>query len=237
MTVDPVPAIDPDELGSRARQQRSRNRAVRTGLAGVAAIVLVAGVTVVAVLASRAPQPVPAVALAPTGQTVAPSQPQTSGITTSPAASPTSADTGCPPADSLRWSEGALANGRHFGMVRHVDSEAIYLDPARMLGGRKAIRAAREDGAIGPHDGLEDPYYLRDPDSEVVRIPLDDDFTIAIIESVRYPEERTLTGTEFAQLYCPGADPSWMYAGPDGLAVNLEVHSGKATRAAEQYLP
>lgn len=143
----------------------------------------------------------------------------------------------CLPPESMTWTDGALPPDRQFGFVRHFDGKALYFDPAEWFSNEAAIEAAREDGEIGPDEDLPNPFYIRDPDAEIVRIPVSGQFSVTVIDGSNYPDGRTLRGTEFAQLYCPGADTDWLYGATDRLPVRLEVRGAQVMGAVEQYMP
>lgn len=143
----------------------------------------------------------------------------------------------CPPPATLAWSEGTLADGRHFGWVRHFDGHAIYLDPAEYFSGEEAAKAALEDGEISRDDELPNPFYIRDPDPGVLRVAVSDRLTVTAIDGADYPSERELDDAAFARLYCPGADAAWMYSPLGALPVFLEVSASRVVSAAEQYVP
>ena len=157
--------------------------------------------------------------------------------TATQAASMPGPETECPPPAMLSWSDGTLADGRHFGWVRHFDGLAIYLDQAEYFGGEEAAEAALEDGEISRDDELPNPFHIRDPDPGVLRVAVSDRLAVTAIDSTDYPSVRELDVAAFARLFCPGADAAWMYSPPDALPVHLEVSANRVVSANEQYLP
>lgn len=171
----------------------------------------------------------------------------TSAATSSPTPTVTTADipdsptphpaSDCSPPAKLTWTDHPLADGKQFGWVRHFDGHAIYIDPAEFFSDDKAIEAAREDGEIGKTEDLPNPFYIRDPDADVVRVDVPEGFTLTVIDGSKYPAERTLNRATLAGLYCPDADTAWMYSPPDQLPVHLNISGGTARSATEQYIP
>ena len=143
----------------------------------------------------------------------------------------------CSPPAKLTWTDDPLPDGKQFGSVRHFDGHAIYIDPAEFYSNDEAIEAAREDGEIGKTEELPNPFYIRDPDADVVRVDVPEGFTLTVIDGAKYPAERTLSRATLARLYCPDADTAWMYSSPDQLPVHLNMSGGMARSATEQYLP
>lgn len=154
------------------------------------------------------------------------------------AAAPASNPAGeCLPPAELTWADGSLPDGKQFGWVRHFDGHAIYIDPAELFSDDEAIEAAREDGAIGETEGLPNPFYVRDPDADVVRVDVQKTFTLTAIDGAEYPAVRTLSRATLARLYCPHANSIWMYSPPDRLPAYLGISGGIARSATEQYIP
>ena len=145
--------------------------------------------------------------------------------------------TECPPPTQLSWTDVSLPDGTQFGWVRHFDGHALYLDPAEFFSDDEATEAAREDGELGVTEDLPNPFYIRDPDADVVRIEVAGAFTLTVIDGALYPDERTLRRGALALMYCPNADTTWMYSPPDRLPAQLEIFGGIARSATEQYLP
>lgn len=123
-------------------------------------------------------------------------------------------------------------DGKRFGIVRHFDGQAIYLDPAEWFSNEEASQAAEEDG-----EDLPNPFYLRNREDQVVRLPVSEQFTATVIDGSNYSEERVLSGADFAELYRPGAADAWMYSFPDRLPVHFEVVDAQVVGVVEQYVP
>nr|WP_300151671.1 hypothetical protein [Propionicimonas sp.] len=139
---------------------------------------------------------------------------------------------------TITVGEGRLPDGKRFGFVHHFDGTALYLDPAEMFSDEAAVRAAREDGEIGPEEDLPDPFYIRNPETTIVRVPVSATLSITLLASEgSSPFPHVRTATELAALYCSPDRPDWLYANPDELPMNLVVVNGEVTRADEQYLP
>lgn len=143
----------------------------------------------------------------------------------------------CSPSAKLTWTDDPLPDGEQFGWVRHFDGHAIYIDPAEFYSNDEANDAARDDGEIGKNEELPNPFYIRDPEADVVRVEVADGFTLRVIDGAAYPDERTLSRVTLANLYCPDADTAWMYSSPDQLPVHLNISGGLARSATEQYVP
>ena len=53
-----------------------------------------------------------------------------------------------------------------------MEDGAIRFDPAELLTGEEASRAALEDGFIGDGDPLPNDFYIRDPGVDTITVPL-----------------------------------------------------------------
>lgn len=146
----------------------------------------------------------------------------------------------CPVAapPTLTVSKGSLPKGKSFGFVHHFDGTALFVDPAEMFGNEAAVRAAREDGEIGRHEDLPDPFYIRNRSKAIVRVPVSARLRVFLLDNTEgalTPGERR--AAELAALYCGGDRPEWVYsAGPD-MPANLTLIDGEVVRIEERYLP
>jgi hypothetical protein len=133
-------------------------------------------------------------------------------------------------------SKGTLPKGTSFGFVRFFDGTAVYVDPAELFGNDAAEKAAREDGEIGPHEELPNPFYVRNRSTAVVRIPVSATLRVQVIDN-QDVAEHAITTAQFATLYCAEARPDWLYSNPENLPANLTMAHGEVTRIEEEYLP
>jgi len=132
-------------------------------------------------------------------------------------------------------SKGTLPSGKSFGFVRFFDGTALYVDPAEFFGNEAAEKAAREDGEIGPHEGLPNPFYIRNRSKAIVRVPVSATLRVRVIDNQEVIEH-SITTAQFASLYCDGP-PSWLYSNPEDLAANLTIVKGEVVGVEEQYTP
>ncbi len=79
-----------------------------------------------------------------------------------------------------------LVDGRHFGYVRSVDTDAspatIDVDVAEFLSGEEANAAAVEDGVIPPGEPVPNDYYIRNEDKDLVTVAVADDVAVTHIQ-------------------------------------------------------
>lgn len=157
---------------------------------------------------------------------------------TSPTSSSPTATAQCPvevPA-ALTVTKGTLPKGTSFGFVRFFDATAIYVDPAEFFGNEAAVKAARKDGEIGPHEDLPNPFYIRNHSTAIVRVPVAATLRVRVIDN-QESTEHSITTAEFASLYCGGPRPDWLYSNPEDLPANLTITNGQVVRVEEQYVP
>jgi hypothetical protein len=129
--------------------------------------------------------------------------------------------------------------GKVFGIIRFFDGKCLYVDPAEFFGNEAAVKAAREDGEIGPHEDLPNPFYIRNTERDVVAVPVTGKFEVAVLVGTSSGvATRHFTGTQFADLYRSDHKPAWTgYSPLDNLPMELQVSEGRAKRADERYLP
>lgn len=166
------------------------------------------------------------------------STPQTTAQRPPESPSPAATTTSCPTSEapSTTADSTALPDGKHFGFIRHFDGSAVLFDPAEMLSGKEAVRAAREDGDLPPGEDLPEPFYIRNRDTKTVRIPISRSFMVTLVDN-RNAASHHLSASQFAELYCGIPLPAWLYADPESLPVHLRVSKGLLVEATEQYLP
>ncbi len=166
------------------------------------------------------------------------STPTVAGGPSAPASAVTTvASPACPalaPAD-LKVGEGALTAETRFGFVHHADGEAFYVDAAEFFGNDAATKAAREDGKL-PAGGLPNPFYVRNADTSLVRVPVAADVAVSLLEATSL-KRRPMTADAFARLYCAGSDTAGWYGLVTQLPMALVIADGRITAANEVYLP
>lgn len=141
--------------------------------------------------------------------------------------------------DGSKVGKVAVKAGKVFGFVRYFDGKCLYVDPAEMFGNEAAVKAAREDGEIGPNEDLPNPFYIRNRDREVFAVPVSGTFKVTLLfSSDSGMVTRHFTGTTFAALYGPGRDPYWDgYSPLNNIPTDLRVSEGRAARVDEVYIP
>jgi hypothetical protein len=144
----------------------------------------------------------------------------------------------CPAAvpSAITVSEGEVRDGKSFGFVHHFDGIALYVDPAEFFGNEDAIKAAREDGEIGPGEDLPNPFYIRNPSTAILRVPVSDALRVKVLDN-QDTRPHSLSRAAFTSLYCASGRLHWMYSDPTGLPAWITVANGVATEVAEQYVP
>ena len=129
-----------------------------------------------------------------------------------------------------------LTDGEHTGFVSGFGAGAIEFDPAEVFFGAEADAAAAEDGELSP-GGLPNPFYVRNPDVALVRLPVAPGFEATLLEQAD-PQPRSVDAATLTEIYAGEADGSWW--GYESLAswpATLTVRDGLVVRADEFYLP
>lgn len=151
---------EPGALERQNRNQRRRSTRRKAGAFALVAAIVAVGVGVAIALPriddrSKTPAVQPSTTVSgPATQTTTP-VPSTSG-TPSPEASP------------------ILAEGRSFGFIKSIDltNSTLVFDLAQFFTGDAAVKAAREDGVIGPNQGLDNDNYIRNVNPMLRTVPL-----------------------------------------------------------------
>jgi hypothetical protein len=137
-----------------------------------------------------------------------------------------------------------VPDGTHFGFIHEVSDGTVVFDPAEWLGGDEAVAAARADGAIGPTEDLPNPFYIRNPVVDSLRLPVAPGagFTLLVYDDTGAPgAQETVSYGDLLRLWAPENVGDHYYsqtAWDDfGLAMYLTISGGLVTGGMEQYIP
>ena len=169
------------------------------------------------------------------------SAPTTTRVRSSASTTTTAArgDTTSSPSTTEATSDSAaLEDGRHFGFLKAVDTDAgtVEFDLAEMLTGEEGRAAAEAAGAIGPGETLDNDYYIRNRNDRLRTLRLADDVKLEVIDWPNCCEPVDGDLAEWAELFRPGADTTGRYRGPTS-PYWLTVRGGVVVTIHEQYLP
>jgi hypothetical protein len=141
-----------------------------------------------------------------------------------------------PVPSTLTVSAGTVPDGKSFAFVHHFDGVALYLDPAEFFGNEEAVRQARKDGEIGPNEDLPNPFYIRNKETSIIRVPVSMKFAATVLDNQEL-QPHALSATQFAASFCVGADRSWMNSAGTPIPASLKVEDGHVIAVDEQYVP
>lgn len=82
---------------------------------------------------------------------------------------------------TLPDSDEGLADGTTFVWVREVTDDGLVVDPAEVLTGEAARAAAEEDGVIGPGEDLPNDIYIKNNDTDTVRVVTAPDAELTVL--------------------------------------------------------
>src|SRR5438034_8384751 len=139
--------------------------------------------------------------------------------TPTPITSPTLAGPSAPPPSLAPTPSPSpiLAEGRSYGYIKSVDaaSSTVVFDLAQFFTGDAANKAAREDGAIGPGESIDNDYYIRNVNPKLRSVPVSPTVKISIIQWTNCCEH-TLSPSlaTFAHAF-PGPGPTDDFHGPN----------------------
>jgi hypothetical protein len=130
---------------------------------------------------------------------------------------------------------------RSFGYIEAIDQHAgtLRFDAAEFLSGAEGLRAAREDGAIGPEEPLSNDYYIRNRDRSTEVLQLAEEVAVTHVHcngGCREDLPGDLDGlvASFSLRESPGLGAE--YRGPFS-QYWLTFEEGRVTRIDELYLP
>ena len=133
----------------------------------------------------------------------------------------------------------SLADGEYFGFVDSVADGTLVFDPAEWFGGDAAGAAAVEDGVIKQPGDLDDPFYVRNPKVEQLKLKVDAkaQFTLYVAPPNADLVQRTISLQELARLSKPGTEATTpagesYYAGFPNCPMRLTISGGEVTAAA-----
>lgn len=221
------------------------------GLIAVLAAALVTGCTATASpAASSSPSSIVATSTATPTTAASNASPTTPAATATATASPTvgplsptltpMARPSCKPRSSLRVAGTVWPEAKSFGILDFFDGAYVYIDPAEFLTGDAATKAAREDGHLGKNEELLEPYYIRNEEEGLVRVPVTADFRLTYLAATFGGiRNRTLTRDAAARVYCQGDTAKLqMYAGDwVNLYMNVRTSGGRVSRLNQEYVP
>lgn len=87
---------------------------------------------------------------------------------------------------ATKVAAGGLVDGKHFGYIRAFTTgdgtRTMAFDQATWLTGDEATAAARAAGDIGSDEPVPNDYYVTNPDTATVTLPVDPDVTVTRVD-------------------------------------------------------
>jgi hypothetical protein len=133
-----------------------------------------------------------------------------------------------------------LGDGEHFGFIRDVGPGVLVFDPAELLTGEAAVEAAREDGVVGEGEDLPNDFYIDDPESETVDLPIAGDVVVSLLgfDTSGAIEPTTVTPDALLGLWDGSEDADGFYGFVVGeLPVRVVIAGGIVATVTQEYLP
>ena len=129
------------------------------------------------------------------------------------------------------------ADNRLFGAIVGIEPGPLTVDVdlAHMFGLEDGIKAAREDGVIGPNDDLPNPFYIRNlHERRTLRIAPDATVTVLGYDAEGNTQMTPIPLGEFVSLWRTGpASGTWI----DALYYWFSPADGVVDRIEAQYIP
>lgn len=133
-----------------------------------------------------------------------------------------------------------LPNGEIFAFVTGIDATGLHLDPAEMLNGREARRAAIEDGVIQPGDDLPNDFYIRNPDASSVGTPVIDGavYYVLTFDATGQIVETEINHGLLRSIYEEPEMAAVIYGfDPEAFPVTVTIENGAIAGFVQVYLP
>jgi hypothetical protein len=143
--------------------------------------------------------------------------------------------------------------GRYFGYVRAADAETrpptISFDVARFFFGEDAQKAAEEDWAVAPGEGVSNDHYERDRNREIRVLPLAPDVQVTaappasfLMSYVSRDARRRCYANSVANPCVPLSPTAFFGAVKEldyrpGIPMWVTIRDGLVVRIDEQYFP
>src|SRR5205823_901133 len=121
-----------------------------------------------------------------------------------------------PPSSSPVAASAPLPDGRNFGYIKSLNASyrTLVFDLAYFYTGEAANQAAREDHKIGPHDTVDNDYYIRNNNPKLVTMHIADPVTLRVVDWQHCCDLVAGDYNRLAAAFEPGAHAS-SYHGPD----------------------
>lgn len=130
-----------------------------------------------------------------------------------------------------------ITDGEYFGWVEGIEDGAIRFDPAELLTGEEASRAALEDGFIGDGDPLPNDFYIRDPAVDTITVPLAAGASYRLLLFVDGAPEETEVSLEEVVGALTGHNPDVYGVAGGEFPATITVERGEVTAIVQTYLP
>ncbi len=171
------------------------------------------------------------VALAATlGLAACGTEPAPTTLTTAPGTLPVETSSTTVPA-------GGLGDGETFAWVKGLTGDGLLVDPARMLTGEEARRAAVEAGVIEEGEDLPNDFFILDESDATSVVPIASaaEFALLLFEDGS-PVETPVDYAEFVAVL-DGSNPD-VYGVVDGvIPATVTIEEGQVTGVVQTYLP
>ncbi len=129
---------------------------------------------------------------------------------------------------------GELPDGRYYGSLKDVagGDQIIKVDIKEFFTGKKADRAARQDGEIKENEELDTDYYIRNESAQVRTLDVAGGAEVKILEKGT-EKTRTVSFADFAKIY---NDPTSEQKHVRQNNYWIWMEGGNVVRMEEQYL-
>lgn len=130
-----------------------------------------------------------------------------------------------------------LADGEMFAWVRGLTGDGLTIDPAELLSGEEARRAAVEAGVIEEGEDLPNDFFILDESDETSVVPIADgaDLALLLFEDGS-PTETPVDYDEFVAAL-DGSNPD-VYGVVDGVVpAMITIEGGELVSVVQTYLP
>lgn len=138
---------------------------------------------------------------------------------------------------ALGVPEAALPDGATFAWLSSVTTEDVVVDPAELLSGEAARKAAIEAGVIAEGEELPNDFFIADPDDETFTVGVASDASYELMLFVEGSPVATEVSVDEVMQALEGSNPD-VYGVADGvIPAMVTIADGRVTRISQVYLP
>ncbi|HSL24710.1 MAG TPA: hypothetical protein VLA54_00400 [Acidimicrobiia bacterium] len=132
----------------------------------------------------------------------------------------------------------AAATVEQFAFIRDIDATSLTFDPAEILTGEEARRAAVEAGVIAEGEDLPNDFFIDNPDeaTTVASLSPDTEYMLLGFDTNGAIQEQTVDSATFVAVVIGGSEQYYGIV-PGEVPANLALSGDVVTAVEQVYFP